>query len=165
MDNPSKFNHDKFLKVSVATAVLLVGLSVAYYFAFALPQQKQAELDFQKQQYQEKQQAAAQQASAQAEQDSSAAAASVYRSTMLSACLSDAQTSYDNNWASGCASQLANFQSEMNSCTAGVYCQTLWAANIEESKGKSCTLLGGRADGVNQALKDQKNDCYRQYGN
>ena len=88
------------------------------------------------------------------------------RENKLSLCLSVASYNYSQNWANACKNQANQISLNLNDCLAnGVlgesFCRSMWIVD----PSNDCSLYSGRADSVNEYYKNDKDDCYKKYGN
>lgn len=76
----------------------------------------------------------------------------------LHSCYEEASLSYESNWAKACKSvNNHNIDACINSSVPENTCRTKFIYQSD------CELPGGRADNVNQYLKDAKNECLLMY--
>jgi len=155
------FLKDNWFQVIIALAIILVAISVFYYFVIFIPQKEQARIDQQKQEQLAKDQKE-QEAKQQAEQ-------------ALNTCLADASTSYSDQWYRECKSQgkLTNRCIALHDMTLEEYAKeknitadkqfTVWGDFYKEKNGCSCRLPLDNADRINKSLQDDKDECFKKY--
>jgi len=119
----------------IAISLLIIALSVGYYFVMYLPQK-----------------------------DQSVQTAKTQQATMQRACLADAGTNYMATWAADCKANAqritTGYQNCVNTGLGSAECLSIW--NTPDSSA-SCSLPATTADSLNNSLQNDKEDCYKQY--
>jgi hypothetical protein len=166
---------DKALRNAIITGIIIIALSLGYYFVIFLPKKENAKLELQRQQIdQQKQQDDAkleQQRKLQedqAEKDElekqQQATKAIINSSLLNNCLADAQNNYQVNWANNCKTSAKNITEGIKGCRdldqSKDFCTSLWGT---PDSSPNCSLPGKIADAVNSGLENEKNLCLKKY--
>lgn len=155
---------DQIFKITVAIGILIVCLSVGYYFVLFLPQKENQKIELQKIEQEKKEQQEEQQQRAREN-----------RATSLSTCLSEAESNYSRNWGNECRSQglLSSKCILLMDMTTVEYAkekglelnaETL-VKFLKEKNDCSCRLSFGISDRIEGLRKDAKEQCHKQFGN
>lgn len=166
MHSDNKHDWNSILKISIAGAALIIAISTAHYFVIALPNQKEAELNFQREKYEDEKNKARADADTAKQKEQQEAFAKIEKENQLDECLKGARESYELNWAAACKIQLEKAQNGLALCSADAeYCSSLWSPVIEKSQDANCALMGNAGTDVDERYKAAKNECYLRYKN
>jgi len=180
----SQFIKDNWFKLSIAVAVLFIGVSVGYYLVFFIPNNEKSKVE--RADYKEQQKIQEQQ-----EREFQQEQKARTNATLLQQCLSNAVKAYNENWKTNCIDVaqktekantdwnkkcLSDRQINYNDCLARYgavlgtsSCQEfLKIGNCDATFGTvdysaDCSLPKTRADSLDEQLKDAKNECYKLY--
>ena len=153
---PASGPADLVLKISIAVAILIAGLSVGYYFIVYLPgKDARAQAAAQA--------AATNAAAANAAQASTAKQVEAKRAANYAACLQTAQDNYSMDWDRNCTTQSQDRETAYNNCVN----DTLSTASscreqYPEIPVANCSLATNLANSLNDQLKDAKDRCLQQ---
>jgi hypothetical protein len=153
-------------RIILSIAILIVALSVGYYFVLYLPQKEQRQIDLQKQQQQAK--------------DKKEEEIKAQSQQALSDCISDAETNYSNNWFRECKSRgsLTSRCISLHEMTFDEYAKQNNIPSGTENIGErlkaidtfykerddcSCRLPLDLADRLNKILENEKDLCLKKY--
>lgn len=142
----------EYLRLAVAAAALLIGLSIAYHYVVYIPEKDRAK------DAQAASKAADEMLRAEKEQ-ASAEKASLERRTNYRICLSNAQENYSNRWDSSCKSRSDLAEKNRADCLArGIdasYCQT----SYPPFPAANCSLPNNVSDDYDAMLREEKQLC------
>jgi hypothetical protein len=146
---------DTVLKLSIALAFLIAGVSVGYYFLVYVPG-KDARA-----------QAAATAAAANATATASAQAAAsqqaaAKRTANYNSCLSAAEATYHADWNGNCATRSQQREADFNRCAGGFLSDSECRETNPYISPVDCQLPSTIADSLNGELKDAKDRCLQQ---
>ena len=142
---------DTVLKLSVAVAFLIAGVSVGYYFLVYVPA-KDARA-----------QAAATAAAANATaQQAASQQAATRRAANYNSCLAAADTAYHADWNSNCATRSQQREADFNRCVGGFLSESDCRDQNPYIPPTDCQLPTVVADSINGELKDAKDRCLQQ---
>lgn len=145
-------NFQKIIGVSL----LIISLSIAYYFVIFIPQRENAKIQLQKQEQLKKElkEKEVMQTKEEAKQ-------------ALNSCLSQADINGNNFWNRECEGQGLLSQSCIDFLAKGTdiyYDKTMTADEIKKKLVEcSCRLPQYNADRVSQSVKDDKAECFKKY--
>ena len=137
-------------------SILIVSLSVAYYFVIYLPKKESAVIELQKQEQIKKEQKEKEQMQVKEEAKKA-----------LDACIIDAEVAGDNYWNDTCRAKGLLSQSCIDFLDKGVKVYLDKSMSFDEISSKrkecSCLLTLSNADRVNESTKEAKDVCFRKY--
>jgi hypothetical protein len=142
---------DAVLKLSIAVAFLIAGVSIGYYFLVYVPA-KDART-------QAAASAAAANATAQAAASQQVAAR---RAANYNSCLASVDTTYHADWNSNCATRSQQREADYNRCLGGFLSESDCRDQNPFIPPTDCQLPTTVADSVNAELKDGKDRCLQQ---
>jgi len=155
-----------FFKIIIAITLLIIALSVAYYFVIFLPQKENQKIELQRLEAEEEK--------TEAEQKKKEAES---KSQLLSICLGQAESTYSSNWNNECKSQ-GKLTSECIKLIDMSLDDYIEENNIPDSKridavdeffdkksDCSCRLPLDNADRIEEWKKADKEECHIKYGN
>lgn len=146
------------LKMALAIAALLVGLSVSYYYILYLPSRDQrAAEDREAARKEEKEQA-----------NRARLAAEKLRADKranYNVCLSLAQATYNSRWEASCRERHSATLDSFNQCVAADYGAAFCKANYKIEPEKECSLPNALADDYDVALREAKRLCLDEFNN
>ena len=146
---------DTVLKLSIALAFLIAGVSVGYYFLVYVPG-KDARA-----------QAAATAAAANAKATASAQAAAsqqaaAKRTANYNSCLASADATYHADWDGNCATRSQQREADFNRCAGGFLSDSECRETNPYIPPADCQLPSTIADSLNGELRDAKDRCLQQ---
>jgi hypothetical protein len=169
----NQFIKDNWFKLTIAACILVVALSIGYYFFVFVPQREQNIVNRQ-QEEQVAKKAAAQEAAQKEKTNQS----------LLNFCLQAAEAGYTADWKANCEDVARINQNYINSCKQlnqkfynecitgdiGKYDPT-WcnryldnsSCNTSVDYSANCSLPNARATALNDQLKDAKDECYKRF--
>lgn len=146
---------DTMLKISVAIAFLIAGVSIGYYFLVYVPA-KDART-------QAAASAAAANATAQASAQSAASQQTASRrAANYNSCLATADASYHADWNSNCATRSQQREADYNRCAGGFLSESDCRETNPYIPTVDCQLPSALADSLNGELRDAKDRCLQQ---
>jgi len=142
---------DTVLKLSIAVAFLIAGVSVGYYFLVYVPA-KDARA-----------QAAATAAAANATaQQAASQQVATRRSANYNTCLAAADTAYHADWNSNCSTRSTQREADFNRCVGGFLSESDCRDQNPYIPPTDCQLPTVVADSINGELRDAKDRCLQQ---
>lgn len=160
---PSRTVVDKILPA----AVLLVALSISYYYLITLPHQERTRTVLQalalarvERRIEELKQRTEQ---AQRQQAAEAIRLAKNKEALFNTCLLTARQHYEETWADQCQSVAALLTARLQDCSATASkkrCNQLWGA-IDSSA--SCALSAVIAGPLNESYAKAKDECFKRY--
>ncbi len=154
---------DQIFKIVVALGILIVCLSVGYYFVMFLPQKENQKIEIQRIELEKKQQ-----------QDKQEQREKSEKSTSLTTCLLDSDVSYSKNWDAECKSQglLSEKCISIIDMTPAEYAKEkglpleveTYTKFYEEKRNCSCRLPLNNSDRIEKWKNDSRDECYKRYG-
>jgi hypothetical protein len=148
---PARGVVDAVLKLSIAVAFLIAGVSVGYYFLVYVPG-KDARA-----------QAAASAAAANATAQATASQqAATRRAANYNSCLASVDTTYHADWNSNCATRSQQREADYNRCLGGFLSESECRDQNPFIAPTDCQLPTVVADSINGELKDGKDRCLQQ---
>lgn len=147
-------NINKFTKIILICAVLLVAFSVFYYFVIFLPQKDKAQLE-----QQQKEQLAKE------EKEKEAQRQAITNKLLLESCLNNADESYRADWAMACKINAQEITEGIQRCMIGGYlsksdCEGIWG---KPNDSPDCSLPGATADRLEERWQQSKDNCFKMY--
>ena len=100
--------HDRFLRISIALSALLIGVSVAYYFMYFIPQRDRVKMELQAQELEFKKDQEANKVYQIEQEKEVEENRKNERGEALTSCLGDADTTYSEDWENECKSRGLN---------------------------------------------------------
>lgn len=161
-------NIDDYLKLAVIGAIIIIALSVAYYFVIFIPQKESQRTALQKEELrvsQQREQGKIDQEKQKQEQAKQA----------LDTCLENAETDYSRWWDQACKSRglLTSRCISLLDMTIADYAKekgipsnkefTIYSDFTKEKSDCSCSLPQTAADGIEKSRQDRKDICLKQY--
>jgi len=173
MDKKSEFLKQNWFKISIVIVMLLIAVSIFYYFVIFIPKKEQMRLEAEAAKIEsEKQTQLAEEQKKQEEKQKA--------QDDLNSCIASAGSNYNSRWNNEC-DFLGKLTSECKTILIDTYSYTSYlekkglSSKISDSNYYSiidyytkkdecsCRLPNDVADGLNKDLKESKDECYKKY--
>jgi len=153
---------EHWFKMICSIAIVLIALSVGYYFIFVLPAFNKEKLDIEKAKQEEEAKKNEREEEAKKAEKASAVMESATKKINLSNCLNKAEENYSSNWAKACETNSEIMKDLFDKCKGGILDDGKFCEKTYDFEYKpDCALPSAKADKVNEYLKNDKDECFR----
>lgn len=145
----------EYLRLAMAAAALLVGMSVAYHYVIYVPQKDRAhQLSLETK--------VAAEAEQLKEQKTASEKAALERRANYRICISNVLQAYDARWTSSCKTRSELAEKNRSDCLSRGISEDYCRSSYPPLPSTDCTLPNALGDDYDDALKEDKNRCLQE---
>lgn len=163
----------KYILGSSIVTLLIVTLSISYYFLVILPTQTQAQINLEKQKFEAEQKEKNDKRIAELSKANEEERKKKEKKASLDSCLLDADYYYNNLWNTGCEAWKIEVDTAWKNCRSSTYSFEDDAQNKQRcvkttpdykvDNNGMCLLPNARIKTIDERVSASKDECYRQF--
>lgn len=167
-------NLKKHFHLIISIALFLLVLPIAYYFLYALPNYNQQKLLLEKQWQEAQIEKMEKEIEIKKKAEDEAKTEKLNNKLSLNRCIQQAEKVYADNWAKACKTQASEMQADYEQCLKDYkFIESTVNQKVEDycawrkegaSSNNDCSLSKNRASGIEEYRKQQKDECFKLYG-